>query len=85
MNVREHRKQVLTTKLPSRMSYARGLLSKALVCVVIALIFQITAGILTLVYLVPITIALLHQLGAVILLSCLLWAKYLVTPVDELK
>ena len=85
LNVREHRKQVLTTKLPSRMSYARGLLSKALVCVVIALIFQITAGILTLVYLVPITIALLHQLGAVILLSCLLWAKYLVTPVDELK
>ena len=55
------------------------LLSKSLIYVILALIFQITAGILTLIYLVPITIALLHQLGAVTLLSSLLWVKYLVT------
>ncbi len=58
------------------------LLSKTLVYMLIALIFQITAGVLTLIYQVPITIALIHQLGAIILLSCLLWVKYLVTPVD---
>jgi cytochrome c oxidase assembly protein subunit 15 len=53
-------------------------LSKALICIICALVFQITAGIITLIYSVPLTIALLHQLGAVILLSTILWAKYLV-------
>jgi len=59
------------------------LLSKTLVYTIIALIFQMIAGILTLVNQVPITIALIHQLGAVILLSCLLWSKYLVNTVDK--
>jgi len=61
------------------------LLSKALIYTLIALIFQITAGVLTLIYQVPITIALIHQLGAVILLSCLLWAKYLISSIDKSK
>jgi len=53
------------------------LLSKALIYLIIALILQVMVGILTLIYLVPITLALLHQIGAVILLSTLLWTKYL--------
>jgi cytochrome c oxidase assembly protein subunit 15 len=53
------------------------LLSKVLLYLIIALIFQVMLGIFTLIYLVPITLALLHQIGAVILLSTLLWAKYL--------
>jgi cytochrome c oxidase assembly protein subunit 15 len=53
------------------------LLSKSLVYLIITLILQVMVGILTLIYLVPITLALLHQIGAVILLSNLLWAKYL--------
>ncbi len=53
------------------------LLSKVLIYLIIALIFQVMLGIFTLIYLVPITLALLHQIGAVILLSTLLWAKYL--------
>ncbi len=53
------------------------LLSKSLVYLIITLILQVMVGILTLIYLVPITLALLHQIGAVILLSNLLWSKYL--------
>ncbi|MBN8522664.1 MAG: COX15/CtaA family protein [Rickettsiales bacterium] len=53
------------------------LLSKSLVYLIITLILQVMVGILTLIYLVPITLALFHQIGAVILLSNLLWAKYL--------
>ncbi len=53
------------------------LLSKALIYLIIALILQVMVGILTLIYLVPITLALLHQIGTVILLSTLLWTKYL--------
>ncbi len=53
------------------------LLSKALIYLIIVLILQVMVGILTLIYLVPITLALLHQIGAVILLSTLLWTKYL--------
>jgi cytochrome c oxidase assembly protein subunit 15 len=53
------------------------LLSKSLVYLIITLILQVIVGILTLIYLVPITLALFHQIGAVILLSNLLWAKYL--------
>ncbi len=53
------------------------LLSKVLIYLIIALIFQVMLGIFTLIYLVPITLALLHQIGAVILLSTLLWDKYL--------
>lgn len=53
------------------------LLSKVLIYLIIALVLQVILGILTLIYVVPITLALLHQIGAVLLLSILLWAKYL--------
>ena len=42
-----------------------------------ALVIQVLLGILTLVYNVPIELALLHQFGAVVLLSCLIWAYFL--------
>lgn len=43
----------------------------------VALVIQVLLGIVTLVYNVPIELALLHQLGAVLLLSCLIWAYFL--------
>lgn len=45
-------------------------------CIILALILQVSAGILTIIYAVPISLALIHQIGAVILLSCLLWCYY---------
>lgn len=39
---------------------------------------QALAGVVTLVYIVPITAALIHQLGAVLLLSTVLWGLFLV-------
>ncbi len=45
----------------------------------IVLVIQVLAGIVTLVYNVPIELALLHQFGAIILLSCLLWAYFLLS------
>ncbi len=42
-----------------------------------ALVIQVLAGIVTLVYNVPIEFALLHQFGAVVLLSCLVRAYFL--------
>lgn len=51
------------------------LLSKILIYLLLALILQIGLGIITLIEAVPVTIALLHQLGAVLLLSLLLCAK----------
>ena len=50
-------------------------LTKALFYLILALVFQVMLGISTLIYSVPLILALLHQLGAVIALSCLLWAK----------
>lgn len=52
------------------------LTTMALKYLIITIILQITAGIITLIYVVPIIIALIHQMGAIILLSVLLWAKY---------
>lgn len=49
----------------------------AVCAIVISLFLQMLAGILTIIYVVPIPIALLHQLGAIILLSCLLWSYFL--------
>lgn len=50
----------------------------------LALILQMCLGIITLIYQVPIILALLHQLGAVLLLSCLLWACFLIkTSMDS--
>lgn len=51
--------------------------STSIFYVVIALLIQMLAGIVTVLYMVPIPIALLHQLGAVLLLSCLLWSCFL--------
>ena len=50
-----------------------------LICyVMVALTFQIFTGIFTLICHVPIPLALLHQFGAVLLLSFLLWAWFLI-------
>ena len=51
--------------------------SLVLGCIFMALVIQVLLGIVTLVYNVPIELALLHQLGAVLLLSCLIWAYFL--------
>ena len=53
--------------------------SKSVFYVAIALLVQMILGILTLIYAVPITIALLHQLGAMLLLSCLLYSNFLLS------
>ncbi len=47
------------------------------VAIILAAILQITIGILTLLYMVPIVPALMHQLGAIILLSCVLWCYFI--------
>lgn len=47
--------------------------------VAIALCIQMLAGILTVIYMVPIPVALFHQFGAIFLLSCLLWSCFLLT------
>lgn len=57
--------------------------SLALICIFILLVMQVFAGIATLVYHVPIEIALLHQMGAVLLLSCLVWAYFLLHNADN--
>jgi cytochrome c oxidase assembly protein subunit 15 len=49
----------------------------ALICIFILLVMQVLVGIITLVYNVPIVFALLHQMGGVVLLSCLVWAYFL--------
>lgn len=45
--------------------------------IIFALILQIIAGIITIIYAVPLIPALIHQVGAVLLLSCLLWCYFL--------
>ncbi|GAB4165028.1 MAG: COX15/CtaA family protein [Rickettsiaceae bacterium] len=58
-------------------------LSMAVSYVFVALVIQVLAGIGTVVYSVPIEIALIHQLGAILLLSCLLWAYFLLKSADN--
>lgn len=53
--------------------------SRSIFYVAIALCMQMIAGILTVVYMVPIPVALFHQFGAIFLLSCLLWSCFLLT------
>jgi len=53
-------------------------LSRVALYVFLALILQISLGVVTLIYNVPVALALLHQFGAVIVLSCLLWAYFLI-------
>ena len=55
-------------------------LSESVFYIFIALTVQMLLGISTLLYEVPIPIALLHQLGAIFLLSCLLWSYFLLNP-----
>lgn len=50
----------------------------AVCSVFFALTLQICLGICTLLYNVPIELALLHQIGAIFLLSCLLWSYFLI-------
>lgn len=52
-------------------------LLKAVFWVIFSLILQISLGILTIVHQVPLVVALIHQLGAILLLSCLLWTYFL--------
>lgn len=43
-----------------------------------AVTLQMVLGVLTLIYVVPLSYALAHQLGAIFLLSCLLWGLFLI-------
>lgn len=52
-------------------------LCKVALYLALALLFQMSAGIATILYSVPITIALTHQLGALLLLTILLWNMFL--------
>lgn len=58
------------------------LLSASGVMLIITL-FQALIGVLTLIYVVPISLAMIHQFGAVILLSSSLWVCYLVTAAEQ--
>ena len=51
--------------------------SRVMLYIFAALSLQLLAGVLTLLYSVPISLALIHQFGAVFLLSTLLWAYFL--------
>ncbi|RTK92825.1 MAG: heme A synthase [Rickettsiales bacterium] len=53
------------------------ILSRAAKYLVLALIFQISLGIITLIYNVPLSFALLHQFGAILLLSAMMRVYYL--------
>jgi len=53
-------------------------LNKVAYYILATLILQMLFGIITLLYSVPIAIALAHQLFAIILLSCILWAYFLI-------
>ncbi|WP_316353284.1 COX15/CtaA family protein [Candidatus Trichorickettsia mobilis] len=52
-------------------------------CIILALLLQVLVGVLTIIYAVPITLALIHQIGAVILLSCLLWCYYSISSYNS--
>ncbi len=53
-------------------------LIKAAIFIIIILIAQMILGVATLIYMVPINLALMHQIMAFMLLSCLLWAYFLI-------
>jgi cytochrome c oxidase assembly protein subunit 15 len=57
--------------------------SKSVFYVFVSLFLQMLAGIVTILYIVPIPIALIHQFGAMVLLSCLLWSYFLLRSSDE--
>ena len=70
---------VITIFCLSAIKLANNRFSKSVFYIVIALFVQMLLGIATIMYLVPIPIALLHQLGAMVLLSCLLWSYFLLS------
>lgn len=53
-------------------------LNKVAYCLIIALLIQMLTGILTILYAVPLIIALMHQIFAVILLSTIIWCYFLI-------
>ncbi|XVN43605.1 MAG: COX15/CtaA family protein [Candidatus Rickettsia vulgarisii] len=53
-------------------------LKKVAHSIILALMLQMLAGIITILYQVPIFMALVHQIFAVILLSCILWCYFLI-------
>jgi heme a synthase len=57
-------------------------ISRSVLYIIIALIIQMLAGIFTVLYMVPVPIALGHQLGAIILLSFLLWSYFLLVSLE---
>jgi cytochrome c oxidase assembly protein subunit 15 len=56
-------------------------LNKCAFYILVSLGIQVVSGIITLIYSVPIATALIHQFGAVLLLSALLWALFLIMSV----
>lgn len=68
---------VITVFCFSSLKLKNNKFSKSVFYVFIALFLQMLAGIVTILYIVPIPIALLHQFGAMVLLSCLLWSYFL--------
>ena len=65
------------------LSLGNSRFSRVVIYVILALIFQMLIGILTLLYDVPISLALLHQFGAVLLLSFLLWGYFMLKSTDS--
>lgn len=57
-------------------------LNKASYLLFAALVLQVLSGVITLLYSVPMSFALLHQLSSIILLSCLLWCGFLLKSAD---
>ena len=68
---------VITIFCFSSLSLKNNRFSISIFYVATALFIQMLTGIITIIYIVPILTALLHQLGAVFLLSCLLWSYFL--------
>jgi len=73
---------VITIFCFSALKLKNNKFSKSVFYIFIALFLQMLAGIITILYIVPIPIALLHQFGAIILLSCLLWSYFLLKRAD---
>ncbi len=54
-------------------------LNRAVIMMLLITIIQALVGILTLIYVVPLNLAMIHQFGAMILLSSSLWVAYLLS------
>jgi heme a synthase len=68
---------VITIFCFSSLKLKNNKFSKSVFYVFVSLFLQMLAGIVTILYIVPIPIALIHQFGAMVLLSCLLWSYFL--------